>query len=238
MHIGHFVAFPDGENTKERDMIQEEMLNVLKNHPNLPVVFAHMFNMVHDRLRLENILDTYPNVYVDLALGGDFFIRFSKDIEGWRGFFKKFSKRVIFGTDTYNSYFTEDNDFEIVTRYTPVRKFFESKEPFTATYYDIAPAVFGGNVVLTPGLLPESVVRDVYINNFIKAFGETPRKTDREKSKKYCEYILESYRNGTLKSCLTKPLPEWTEADVIENAKNAGELALQNIAVIREFYGG
>ena len=237
MHIGHFVPFPDCENTKERDLIQGEMLNVLKKHPHLPVVFAHMFNMVHNRPHLEKILETYPDVFLDLALGGDFFIRFSEDIDGWREFFRKFGDRVIFGTDTYNSYFSENDDFEITTRYAPIRKFFESSEPFTATYYDISPAVYGENVVLIPALLPENVVENVYVNSFVKAFGSEPRKTDREKSKKYCEDVLAGYKNGTLKSSLTKPLPPWLEEAVRKNAQRAEKLAFENIAVIKEFYG-
>ena len=236
IHVAHFIAFPNPESEKKREEIQTELLNVLKRHPRLKITFAHMFNMAHDRERLTRIMETYPNVSVDLALGGDFIIRFSKDTDGWREFFTKFSDRVIYGTDTYNSRFTEDDDFEIVTRHTPVRKFFESKEPFTATYYDLNPEIYGENVVLNPALLPENIVNDIYINSFIKAFGETPRPTDKEKALRYCEKILEGYRNGELKSCLIKDLPPWLAPEVLENAKRENELALENISVIRKFY--
>ena len=224
IHVAHFIAFPNPESEKKREEIQTELLNVLKRHPRLKITFAHMFNMAHDRERLTRIMETYPNVSVDLALGGDFIIRFSKDTDGWREFFTKFSDRVIYGTDTYNSRFTEDDDFEIVTRHTPVRKFFESKEPFTATYYDLNPEIYGENVVLNPALLPENIVNDIYINSFIKAFGETPRPTDKEKALRYCEKILEGYRNGELKSCLIKDLPPWLAPEVLENAKREADV--------------
>ncbi len=76
-------------------------------------------------------METYPNVSLDLALDGDFMINFSKDIEGWREFFTKFSDRVVCGTDTYNMYFEEDDDYEIAGRHTPIHEFFERKEPLS-----------------------------------------------------------------------------------------------------------
>ncbi len=227
MHIGHFVAFPDSENTKARDVIQNEMLNVLKRHPRLRVTFAHMFNMAHDRKHLEQIMDTYPGVSVDLALGGDFIIRFSDDLEGWNEFFTKFSDRVIYGTDTYNCRFEEDDDFEIVTRHSPVRKFLEESEPFTAVYYDLNPEIYGENVVINPARLPGNVVMDIYINSFIKAFGETPRITDKEKSLRYCEDILDGYKSGELKSCLVKDFPVWLPEEVKANAARGMSLPLK-----------
>ena len=235
-HVADFVAFPNPEREKKREELQKEFLNVLEKYPDLKITFAHMFNMAHDRLRLTEIMETYKNVSVDLALGGDFLMRFSADHDGWNEFFIKFSDRVIYGTDTYNDYFTEEDDFNIATRHTPVRKFFESKEPFSAVYYDLNPGIYGENVVINPALLPENIVYDIYINSFKKAFGDKPRKTDISLVQKHCNDVLEGYNSGRLKSCLYKPLPEWLSEDVKKNAERSHELALENLETIRNYY--
>ncbi len=236
IHVADFIAFPDEKNTTEREMIHTEMLNVLKRHPNLHVTFAHMFNMSYDRERLETIFDTYPNVAVDLALGGDFMINFSKDIEGWRKFFTKYSDRVVYGTDTYNMYFEEDDDYEITGRHTPIHEFFERKEPFSVEYYDFFPKVYGENVVLNPALLSEAVVKDIYYNSFIKAFGEKQRTTDKALAIKFCDELIAGYKNGELTTAAFEPLPDWISPVEKANMARGDELALENLEVIKEYY--
>lgn len=236
MHVAGFIPFPDEALEKEREALQGEMLNVLAAHPNLRITFAHMFNMAHDRKKLEQIMEKYPNVSVDLALGGDFVIRFSNDLKGWREFFTKFSQRVIFGTDTYNSYFEEEDDREVSTRYLPIRKFFEEKEPFRTRYYDSNPKLYGEHVVLKPALLEEHVVSDIYVNSFIRAYGITPRITNPELIQSYCDDILEGYQTGRLKSYLIDELPGWLPPEVKENAALGNKLALENIMTIKDYY--
>ena len=76
-----------------------QVLNVLKRHPKLRIDFAHFFFMSKQLNRLSNILDTYPNVYIDLTPGIEMYENFSKDINNTKAFFEKYHNRIIYGTD-------------------------------------------------------------------------------------------------------------------------------------------
>ena len=236
IHVGDYIPYPNEEKLAEREAIHREMLNVLERHPNLRATFAHVFNMSYDRERLDKIMETYPNVSIDLALGGDFLINFSKDIKGWEEFFTKYSDRVIYGTDTYNMYFEENDDFEITGRHTPIHKFFEWDEPFSDRYYEHCPEAKNGTVMIKPAKLPENVVKDIYYNSFIKALADSPRTTDKELALKYCEELLEGYNSGKLSTRALAPMPDWISPTEQANMMRGNALALENIAVIKEYY--
>lgn len=236
IHVGDYIAYPNEENLAERESIHREMLNVLERHPNLRVIFAHVFNMSYDRERLDKLMETYQNMSVDLALGGDFLINFSKDIKEWEKFFTKYSDRVIYGTDTYNMYFEENDDFEITGRHTPIHKFFEWDEPFSDRYYEHCPEAKNGTVMIKPAKLPENVVKDIYYNSFIKALADKPRTTDRELALKYCEELLEGYNSGKLSTKALAPMPDWISPTEQANMKRGHALALENIEVIKAYY--
>lgn len=76
-----------------------QMLNVLKKHPNLKIIFAHFFFMSKQLDRLSSILDTYPNVMIDLTPGIEMYINFQDDLEKSKEFFIKYQDRIIYGTD-------------------------------------------------------------------------------------------------------------------------------------------
>lgn len=236
IHIGDYIPYPNEENLAERESIHREMLNVLERHPNLRVTFAHVFNMSHDRERLDKLMEIYPNMSVDLALGGDFLINFSKDIKEWEKFFTKYSDRVIFGTDTYNMYFEENDDFEITGRHTPIHKFFEWDEPFSDRYYEHCPEAKNGIVMINPAKLPEKVVRDIYFNSFIKALADRPRTTNKELALKYCDELFEGYNSGQLSTRALAPMPAWISPVEKANMARGHALALENLAVIKEYY--
>lgn len=236
IHIGDYIPYPNEENLAERESIHREMLNVLERHPNLRVTFAHVFNMSHDRERLDKLMEIYPNMSVDLALGGDFLINFSKDIKEWEKFFTKYSDRVIFGTDTYNMYFEENDDFEITGRHTPIHKFFEWDEPFSDRYYEHCPEAKNGIVMINPAKLPEKVVRDIYFNSFIKALADSPRTTNKELALKYCDELFEGYNSGQLSTRALAPMPAWISPAEQANMRRGHALALENLAVIKEYY--
>ena len=73
---------------------------VLDRHPKLKVVNAHMldhFNSDEQLDYLTYILETYPNVHVDLAARFQQFHRM--DREKLRGFMIKYADRILYGTD-------------------------------------------------------------------------------------------------------------------------------------------
>ena len=83
--------------------IYDETFRMLDKHPRLRVTFAHFFFLSNFRDEAERVMETYPNVCFDLTPGWEMFLGFSKDIDGWRGFFEKYADRIFFGTDSNNN---------------------------------------------------------------------------------------------------------------------------------------
>ncbi len=86
-----------------------ELLNVVRDHPNTNFVSAHFSNLSTELDRLAEILDTYPNFYVDPSA------RF-KNIQRYNtpaiyDFFIKYQDRILFGTDS-NCYARESSTEE------------------------------------------------------------------------------------------------------------------------------
>jgi len=81
------------------DLLQS-FLNVAKAYPNGRFIGAHQLHVGWDRL--EEILEEYPNVYIDTSIGcfvrwGD--VMYPEDQKKLREFFIKYSDRILFGTD-------------------------------------------------------------------------------------------------------------------------------------------
>lgn len=81
------------------DLLQS-FLNVAKAYPNGRFIGAHQLHVGWDRLA--EILEEYPNVYIDTSIGcfvrwGD--VMYPEDQKKLREFFIKYSDRILFGTD-------------------------------------------------------------------------------------------------------------------------------------------
>ena len=76
-----------------------QIINVLTRHPRLKAIFAHFFFMSAQLPRLSNILESFPNVMVDMTPGIEMYENFSANIDGTQAFFKKYSDRIVYGTD-------------------------------------------------------------------------------------------------------------------------------------------
>ncbi len=210
--------------------VHTEVENILERYPNLHVTFAHLLFLFYQRERLEKILDTYPNVSIDLAIGGNFLGEFAKNIETWRKFFIKYSDRILFATDNWNMFFEGDDDFEVTCRYIPLRDFFEKDEEFTTR-------TFGKNAVFKPALLPKDAVDNIYRNNFVRLFGEKPCKINYSLALKYAKWTLSEYEKGNFKTYLrAKEMPVWYTEKEKENLRRGSELAIENLEEIVDFY--
>ena len=236
IHVADFIPFPDEAQYKEREIIHTEMLNVIDRHPKLRIVLAHSFNMSYDREGLDAIMEKYPNVSIDLTLGGDILLNMSKDIEEWRKFFVKYSGRILYGTDSYNMYFDEDEDYEVTGRHTPLREFFERTEPFSVKYYDAFPELYGGKFKINPIKLPENIVKDVYYNSFENFAGKTPKSTNKDIIIDYIDELIDGYNEGVLRTCALTPLPDWISPYEKANMARGNELALENLETIKNYY--
>lgn len=76
-----------------------QILNILERHPNIKIIFAHLFFMSAQLPRLAAILDQYPNVMVDITPGLEIYVNLSKNPEEAKAFFECYQDRIIYGTD-------------------------------------------------------------------------------------------------------------------------------------------
>ncbi len=82
----------------------EEFEQVLRAHPSLPVVCPHFCLSVSNLERLERLMKTYPNLYLDTSFGFiDFLkeamVRITLQSAQFRDFVTRYQDRILFGTD-------------------------------------------------------------------------------------------------------------------------------------------
>lgn len=147
------VKFWQAQNAWER---------VLDRHPNLKVINAHMldhFNSDEQLDYLMYILETYPNLYVDLAARFQQFHRM--DREKLRAFMIKYADRILYGTDISGQPKAGQND-KVADRYHRTFLLLETDQVVQGGF-------FSGTE--TKGLaLPEDALKKIYYQNAIRLY--------------------------------------------------------------------
>ena len=153
--------------------IQRQAIKILEEHPSIKITFAHFFFCGKTPELLVELFEKYPNLCVDLTPGGEMYVAFANNFEYFKEFFKKYSKRLIFGTDRC---FPEEPDyadwcFDVVTT-------FLDKDETKKGY---------GEKPLPPLNLSQDKKDDIFFGNFVRRVGEAPKPFDKEKFKAYIE---------------------------------------------------
>ena len=78
------------------DKLLENLPALLEKHPKTTFIACHLANLGNDLERLDNMLERYPNLYLDIS-ARDYEV--GRQPRGTGKFLKKNSKRVLFGTD-------------------------------------------------------------------------------------------------------------------------------------------
>lgn len=74
--------------------------NILRRHPGLHLSLAHLYFTSDDQPHARRLLETYPNLRMDLTPGAEMYLAFQKEPHTWRQFFLEFGDRLMFGSDT------------------------------------------------------------------------------------------------------------------------------------------
>jgi len=139
---------------------------VLDRYPELIVVNSHMMDLFYSDEQLDYLqyfLDTYPNVYLDIAARFKDF--YSMTHEKIRDFFIKYSDRILFGTDISNQPQNEKYQ-EVADAYDRCFKILETDGIFDSEFF--APDVKGKTI---RGLsLPVDVLEKIYYRNAMKIY--------------------------------------------------------------------
>lgn len=96
---GSFVSY---------EQILKETVHMLEQHPRLRVCMAHFLFLSDDRERLRELMERFPNLYLDITAGTEMYDSFTREPEAWKRFFLDYSDRILFGTDNCNRVDEED----------------------------------------------------------------------------------------------------------------------------------
>jgi len=166
-----------------------ETEGILKKFPRLKLTLAHFFFTSADYDYAVYLMETYPNVYLDLTPNGEMFADFTKRVANWHDFFVKYADRIIYGTDTYNQELLANiDDYKnsyIGHRINLVRRAIEGVEPFIDESY--------GNIV--PLTLNNTTLNKIYRENFIKLYGDV-RDVNDANTAEYTFDLLTKFMSG------------------------------------------
>jgi hypothetical protein len=165
-----------------KEELHAEVAHVLQRHPRLRMVLAHFHFLSADLERAGRLLDAYPGVCLDLAPGSEMLNEFTRANGQARAFFRRYSARLIYGTDTTTGGMLRDGERAIqraLGRAWAVRTFLETEIPF------VPPE--GLDHWLQPELaalrglaLPPEILTRIYHTNVERLYGPAPARLDLE----------------------------------------------------------
>lgn len=165
-------TYTDGTFSSYRE-IQNQTIKILEEHPNLSLTLAHFFFCSKEPEILEKLFALYPNFCVDITAGGEMYVEFEKNYDYYKGFFEKYSDRIIFGTD--RSYMCDEKYadwlYDMVTTFVGTDKIAQSFD----------------NKELKGLSLPTEKSDNILFANFERRVGAKPKPMDKEKFKAYIQ---------------------------------------------------
>ena len=150
-----------GPQFPSKETILNQVLNVLKKHPNTIIIGAHLGYRMDDLDSLGKILDTYPNFYVEC---GSTISEIGRQPYTARRFFIKYQDRIMFGTDA--GLFTKYWTFEKI--YRAYYEFLETDDEYID--YPLKGFQNQGNWEVYGINLPDSVLQKIYYKNAERIF--------------------------------------------------------------------
>lgn len=176
----------------------KQMENILQRHPNIKFIFAHMYFMSAQLPRLAKLLDTYPNMMVDITPGLEIYVNLSKNTEEASAFFEKYQDRIFYGTDIGARCVLADNaegfnEEECIARmdlidgmFQPeVHRIMREDGRYLINTEDFAQKGFA---------LSEEALNKIYWKNFLRYVATTPAKVNPKLIIKECRRIKTTLR--------------------------------------------
>jgi predicted TIM-barrel fold metal-dependent hydrolase len=140
---------------------QHAWIRVLDRHPKLVVVNAHMLDFFNSNEQLDHLsymLETYPNLNVDLAARFQQFHRMDRD--KLRAFLIKYADRILYGSDITNVKAGAAAD--IAERYHKCFQLSETDKVVEGGFFGKTP---------TKGMaLPREVLEKIYYRNAVRIY--------------------------------------------------------------------
>ena len=171
-----------------------QMEAILQRYPNIKFIFAHMYFMSAQLKRLAAILDTYPNVMVDITPGLEIYVNLSKNLDEAKDFFEKYQDRILYGTDIGARCVLAENagifnEDECIARMDLIDGMFDSKT-YRVMKEDGRYLVNTEDFLQRGFSLSEEAINKIYWKNFEAYVGEVPAKVNPKLIKKECRRIM------------------------------------------------
>lgn len=171
----------------------QQIFNILQRHPKLKIIFAHFFFMSRQLERLGKLFDAYPNIMVDMTPGSEMYRHLSANHDGAQAFFKKYYKRICYGTDiaarcVMVQLMKGFDETENLRRWELVNSFFDPKTDKTVGTDGVY--LLDVEDFRLRGLdLTEEELEHIFGKNFQKFVSEVPRKVEPRLVVKECRRI-------------------------------------------------
>lgn len=135
------------------DVLEQQ---VLAKHPNLRVALAHMGFYAHTLDKAEELMEKYPNLYMDATPAMLIYHELSETPEQSERFFRKYHDRIFYGTDAHNNLVGFNREYND-TKVEMITNFLEGTEP----------KELGGGIV-RPIRLEPYMLENIYYNNAMR----------------------------------------------------------------------
>ena len=170
-----------------------QVLTVLERHKYLRVILAHFFFMSAQLERLDDIMERYPNVMVDITPGIEMYENFSHSPENAAAFFDKYQDRIIYGTDIGGRCILTNegapfNERENLRRPLIVREFLTAKDDMLIESdgdYLIEREPF----IMRPLGLQGEKLEKIINGNIRRQIGHEPNRIERAAAQDMCAYV-------------------------------------------------
>ncbi len=167
----------------------DEAEGILKKFPKLHICWAHFLFLGFEPQKAKELMDRYENMVFDTTPGGEMFVGFTTYPE-WRQIFIDYADRILYGSDTYNTWLDNNEDPESAQigglRINQCRRMLEWSEPFEDAFF--------GH--LQPMHLPQETFEKIYYKNFLR-FAGNPRPLNHEMIAKMARVIRAEVKEGT-----------------------------------------
>lgn len=179
-----------------KEELRDEVFGILKRFPRLKLTLAHMGFFSNNIDTAERFLENYENTAFDLTPNSYELEDFDNSPDIWRSFFKKYQKRILYGTDTYD--FDPGN--------TPAEEMYGQRINLLRSFLETDREVKAPRKIVRGFALDKGILTDIYSGNHYRRYGKVPKKPDEHIMKKMCEELFKA------------PLVN-TEKDLFNNVK-------------------
>ncbi|OIP80753.1 hypothetical protein COW94_04770 [Candidatus Peregrinibacteria bacterium CG22_combo_CG10-13_8_21_14_all_44_10] len=154
----------------------DQFENVMTLYPDMTVICPHFCLSSKNLPQLTALLDTYPNLYVDISFGytdylKDGLARISENIDSFRTLFESYPDRFVFGTVAV---VTEDDEYKSADWLTETYKTYRDLlEQETYTTFHVVDAETGEETELSGLNLDDELLKQIYETNWAKILGSS-----------------------------------------------------------------